>query len=95
MPSYRVTLGIGDRIEVPAPSLLPRIGAACAEIAEVESQDVRIVHGAPSIVVRFAASADSEAIEVARHTHEAAARLAALTRVELTRRVHGEWRAVA
>ena len=95
MPSYRVTLTVGAlRAGVDPGSLLPAASAAARTRTTVEASDLAVVRGAAQITVRFAATADLEAVAVARGVVAAAAELATMGAPTLAMRDGGRWRPV-
>ncbi|UCR88280.1 hypothetical protein [Mycetocola spongiae] len=92
MPSYRVTLSIGELNPGIAPDeLLPAVAAAAAERAVVEASEVRVVSYTAQLVIRFTAEDADRAIEVATHTAARARTLAEVPRSIITRREKGRW----
>lgn len=92
MASFRVSLRVGElRAAIPPELVLPRIAAACGEIAVVEASDVQLVAGSPRLVVRFEAVDDADAARIAAHTVRAALEIIIVEKSLITRRVRGKW----
>jgi hypothetical protein len=96
MPSFRVTLEIGElRAGVAPESVLPAAAAAAAGLTIVEASSLDVVRGSARITVRFTADDDASAFgmgtQVARKTRS----LAEVPSWLVTRRVGAEWHPVA
>lgn len=92
MPSYRITITIGElRPGVRPEQVLPTATEAAAAITTVEAFDLGIVAGAPRIVIRFTADDETVARRVAVHVIQATDAVAQPLFPKLTRRDGGRW----
>lgn len=92
MPSYRITLQLGQLISGISPEQVqPAIRDVCAEVANVESSDIRIERGVPVVVTRFTALTDAEAVEIGLHSRDRTATFCAIERAAVTKRVKNRW----
>lgn len=92
MPSYRVTLALGRmKTAIDPTDVLPFVRDACAEVANVESCDIRLERGVPVIVTRFTALNDAEAATFASHTRVRVDAIADVHRASVTKRVKNTW----
>lgn len=87
VPSYRVTLAVGALVPGTAPdAVLPEAARLVAELTVVEAKDVRLLRGAPCVVVRFEASEDALAEAIAEHTVAGLRPIAEIASAVVTRR---------
>jgi hypothetical protein len=92
MPSYRVTLTIGNlRSGVAPESLLPAAAAAGKDLTTVESYDVGVVSGQARITVRFTADDNPTAERVGDHVAATTGALATVLNRSVTRRYGARW----
>ena len=95
MPSFRVTLTIGDlRPGTDPRSVLPAAADAARELTVVEASEVNIVAGSARVTVRFSADDAEIARQVGHHIVASTNRVAAVARWAITQRVGGRWAAL-
>ena len=95
MPSFRIVLAIGAlRPGVDPATVLPTAAAAARAGTTVEAYDVDVVRGQPRVTVRFTATDDDEADDIARRTHHAVAAVAGVQSSVLSRRWGALWHPV-
>lgn len=96
MPSYRVTLLIGDmRVGRSPEEVLPAAVDAARELTTAESWDLAIRHGMPRITVRYIADDDAEAFRVAELVRARTNLVAQARGTTVTRRYGGRFYPVA
>ncbi|KFF60830.1 hypothetical protein JF66_01595 [Cryobacterium sp. MLB-32] len=92
MPSYRITLTVGDlRDGVTPDSVVPTAARAAAEMATVEASELAVVSGEARVIVRFSAENPAEALRVGLHVRQATADVARLLGAQVTERVRSRW----
>lgn len=92
MPSYRVVLTVG-RVHPGgnAQAVLPAAAAAVAEVTTVEAKSVGVRQGRAEATVRFEASDDEIAKQIAPVAADAAARNAEVLSIALRRQAGTRW----
>ncbi|CAN5313601.1 hypothetical protein BH11ACT4_BH11ACT4_23830 [soil metagenome] len=95
MPSFRVTLAIGDLAPGIAPAaILPAAKAAAQELVVMEAADLQVVSGQARIIVRFAADDEEIAAQVGSHVASRVQQFAEVTGCRITERVGARWELV-
>ncbi len=92
MPSYRVTLTIGDlRVGVHPDRVVAIIGGPASALTVLEGTNLNVVAGQARITIRFTADDDDHAAFVAREVIQAATAIADVRTAFVTRRAENTW----
>lgn len=92
MPSYRVTLTIGDlRAGVHPDRVVAIIGGPASALTVLEGTNLNVVAGQARVTIRFTADDDDHAAFVAREVIQAATAIAEVRTAFVTRRAGNTW----
>jgi len=92
MPSFRVTLVVGQLMPGVDPStIVPAAAAAARMLATVEASDLAVVSGTARVTVRFLAEDAELALQIGEHVAAQTARSATVEAWGVTERVGNRW----
>lgn len=92
MPSYRVTLSIGDlRVGVHPDRVVEITGGPASALTVLEGTNLNVVAGQARVTIRFTADDDEHAAFVAREVIQAATAIAEVRSAFVTRRAGNTW----